>query len=117
MVSLDIHISSGLELSIEPNLLIVPVEIAEEVDEEQCFLFGHLTPDVDHVRYLNKYQAMPLQERCAELAKVRAFPVAMPYQLLTVTYMKTGLRRHQGWHVWKRERRQLHQFALHRRAC
>jgi len=46
------------------------VEIAEEVEEDQCFLFGHLTPDVDHVRYLNQYEAMPLNERCAELAKV-----------------------------------------------
>jgi glucan phosphorylase len=48
------------------------VEIAEEVEEDQCFLFGHLTPDVDHVRYLNQYEAMPLNERCAELAKVSA---------------------------------------------
>lgn len=46
------------------------VEIAEEAGEEQCFLFGHLTPDVDHVRYLNRYQAMPLNERSPELAKV-----------------------------------------------
>jgi glucan phosphorylase len=52
------------------------VEIAEEVDEEQCFLFGHLTPDVDQVRYLNQYQPMSLQDRSPELTKVSRLGLA-----------------------------------------
>ena len=93
-----------------------PVEIAEEVEEDQCFLFGHLTPDVDHVRYLNQYEAMPLNERCAELAKVSDLHDEIrPDDLMRLFSLHSiGLRCHQGRHVRKWRRRYLLCFAVHR---
>lgn len=48
---------------------VLAVEIAEEVGEEQCFLFGYLAHDVDEVRYQNQYNPNPIAQRsqaCAD---------------------------------------------------
>lgn len=42
-------------------------EIAEDVGEENAFLFGYLAADVEAVRYANSYNGSTLEERSPEL--------------------------------------------------
>lgn len=46
------------------------IEIAEEVGEENVFFFGHLTPNVEDLRYNHQYHPTSLEERSPALAVV-----------------------------------------------
>ncbi|KAG8950987.1 Non-essential glycogen phosphorylase [Tulasnella sp. 424] len=46
------------------------IEIAEEVGEENVFFFGHLTPNVEDLRYNHRYRPVPLEQRSPALAVV-----------------------------------------------
>ncbi|KAF7976533.1 hypothetical protein HWV62_13809 [Athelia sp. TMB] len=46
------------------------IEIAEEVGESNVFFFGHLTPDVENLRYQNQYHHVPIEQKCPALANV-----------------------------------------------
>jgi starch phosphorylase len=56
--------------SVSLTWTILKSEIAEDAGEDQCFMFGHLTKDVDNVRYNNSYNPTPLEQRSPELAQV-----------------------------------------------
>lgn len=46
------------------------VEIAEDAGEDQCFMFGYLSDQVQQIRYNNSYNPLPLEQRSPELARV-----------------------------------------------
>ncbi|KAG8934308.1 Non-essential glycogen phosphorylase [Tulasnella sp. 417] len=46
------------------------IEIAEEVGEENVFFFGHLTPNVEDLRYNHQYHPVPLEKTSPALAVV-----------------------------------------------
>lgn len=46
------------------------IEIAEEVGEQNVFFFGHLTDDVEDLRYQHVYHPVPIEQKCPRLAKV-----------------------------------------------
>jgi starch phosphorylase len=46
------------------------IEIAEQVGEDNVFFFGHLTPDVDKLRYEHTYHPTPIEQKCPALAHV-----------------------------------------------
>ncbi|WVW79209.1 hypothetical protein I302_101175 [Kwoniella bestiolae CBS 10118] len=67
--------TSNMKLALNGALLLgtvdgANVEIAEDAGEDQSFLFGHLTEQVEGVRFTNSYQPTPLEQRSAELAEV-----------------------------------------------
>ncbi|KAK1922468.1 carbohydrate phosphorylase-domain-containing protein [Papiliotrema laurentii] len=67
--------TSNMKLALNGALLLgtvdgANIEIAEDAGEDQCFMFGHLTDQVNQVRYNNTYNPVPLDERSPELAAV-----------------------------------------------
>lgn len=46
------------------------IEIAEEVGEENVFFFGHLTPDVEPLRYNHRYHPVSVEQKSPALAAV-----------------------------------------------
>ncbi|KAF8650229.1 hypothetical protein AX14_008614 [Amanita brunnescens Koide BX004] len=46
------------------------IEIAEEVGESNVFFFGHLTPNVEDLRYQHVYHPIPLEKKSPALARV-----------------------------------------------
>jgi starch phosphorylase len=46
------------------------IEIAEEVGDNNVFFFGHLTPDVEELRYQHLYHPVPVKEKSPGLEKV-----------------------------------------------
>lgn len=46
------------------------IEIAEEVGEQNVFFFGHLTPDVEELRYQHMYHPVPVEQKSESLANV-----------------------------------------------
>ncbi|KAK8843410.1 hypothetical protein IAR55_007067 [Kwoniella newhampshirensis] len=67
--------TSNMKLALNGALLLgtvdgANVEIAEDAGEDQSFLFGHLTEQVEGVRFSNSYQPTPLEQRSSELQDV-----------------------------------------------
>jgi len=46
------------------------IEIAEEVGDNNVFFFGHLTPDVENLRFQHIYHPVSLEEKCPLLNNV-----------------------------------------------
>lgn len=46
------------------------IEIAEEVGESNVFFFGHLTPEIEDLRYQHTYHPVPVEEKSPGLAHV-----------------------------------------------
>ncbi|KAG6336747.1 hypothetical protein ID866_2352 [Astraeus odoratus] len=46
------------------------IEIAEEVGSSNVFFFGHMTPDVEEIRYQHTYHPVPVEEKSPALAEV-----------------------------------------------
>ena len=70
--------TSNMKLALNGALLLgtvdgANIEIAEDAGEDQCFMFGHLTEQVQQVRYNNSYNPTPLEQRSPELAAVFKF--------------------------------------------
>lgn len=67
--------TSNMKLALNGALLLgtvdgANIEIAEDAGEDQCFMFGHLTDQVQQVRFNNSYNPLPLEQRSPELAEV-----------------------------------------------
>jgi len=67
--------TSNMKLALSGALLLgtvdgANIEIAEDAGEDQCFMFGHLTDQVQQVRLNNSYNPLPLDQRSPELAEV-----------------------------------------------
>ncbi|TFY73832.1 hypothetical protein EWM64_g10180 [Hericium alpestre] len=67
--------TSNMKFCLNGGLLVgtvdgANIEIAEEVGEDNVFFFGHLTPDVEDLRYQHTYHPIPIEEKAPGLAKV-----------------------------------------------
>ncbi|KAI0053516.1 glycosyltransferase family 35 protein [Auriscalpium vulgare] len=67
--------TSNMKFCLNGGLLVgtvdgANIEIAEEVGEDNVFFFGHLTPDVEDLRYQHAYHPIPVEEKCPALASV-----------------------------------------------
>ncbi|KAH9001920.1 glycosyltransferase family 35 protein [Lactarius hatsudake] len=67
--------TSNMKFCLNGGLLVgtvdgANIEIAEEVGEDNVFFFGHLTPDVEDLRYQHTYHPIPVEQKCPALAHV-----------------------------------------------
>ncbi|KAH9990866.1 glycosyltransferase family 35 protein [Russula vinacea] len=67
--------TSNMKFCLNGGLLVgtvdgANIEIAEEVGEDNVFFFGHLTPDVEDLRYQHTYHPIPVEEKSPALAHV-----------------------------------------------
>ncbi|ETW79674.1 glycosyltransferase family 35 protein [Heterobasidion irregulare TC 32-1] len=67
--------TSNMKFCLNGGLLVgtvdgANIEIAEEVGEDNVFFFGHLTPDVEDLRYQHTYHPVPVEEKSPALAHV-----------------------------------------------
>ncbi|KAF8494939.1 glycosyltransferase family 35 protein [Russula emetica] len=67
--------TSNMKFCLNGGLLVgtvdgANIEIAEEVGEDNVFFFGHLTPDVEDLRYQHTYRPIPVEEKSPALAHV-----------------------------------------------
>ncbi|KAA1466891.1 glycosyltransferase family 35 protein [Dentipellis sp. KUC8613] len=67
--------TSNMKFCLNGGLLVgtvdgANIEIAEEVGEDNVFFFGHLTPDVEGLRYQHVYHPIPVEEKSPALAHV-----------------------------------------------
>jgi len=67
--------TSNMKFCLNGGLLVgtvdgANIEIAEEVGEDNVFFFGHLTPDVEDLRYQHTYRPIPIEEKSPNLAHV-----------------------------------------------
>ncbi|KAK0219004.1 glycogen phosphorylase [Armillaria fumosa] len=67
--------TSNMKFCLNGGLLVgtvdgANIEIAESVGESNVFFFGHLTPDVEDLRYQHLYHPIPIEEKCPALANV-----------------------------------------------
>ncbi|KAI0060095.1 glycosyltransferase family 35 protein [Artomyces pyxidatus] len=67
--------TSNMKFCLNGGLLVgtvdgANIEIAEEVGEDNVFFFGHLTPDVEPLRYQHTYHPIPVEEKSPALAAV-----------------------------------------------
>jgi len=67
--------TSNMKFCLNGGLLVgtvdgANIEIAEEVGEDNVFFFGHLTPDVEDLRYQHTYRPIPVEEKSPALARV-----------------------------------------------
>ncbi|EIN05688.1 glycosyltransferase family 35 protein [Punctularia strigosozonata HHB-11173 SS5] len=67
--------TSNMKFCLNGGLLVgtvdgANIEIAEEVGEENVFFFGHLTPDVEGLRYQHAYSPIPVEQKSPGLANV-----------------------------------------------
>lgn len=92
--------TSNMKFCLSGGLLLgtvdgASIEIAEEVGEENVFLFGHLAPAVEDLRYQHQYHPIPLTQRSPALAVILdeisagRFGDASTYEPLVAT-IRTG---------------------------
>ncbi|KAI0318398.1 glycosyltransferase family 35 protein [Amylostereum chailletii] len=67
--------TSNMKFCLNGGLLVgtvdgANIEIAEEVGEDNVFFFGHLTPDVEDLRYQHTYHPVPVEQKSPALAHV-----------------------------------------------
>jgi len=67
--------TSNMKFCLNGGLLVgtvdgANIEIAEEIGDDNVFFFGHLTPDVEDLRYQNTYHPIPVEQKSPALAHV-----------------------------------------------
>jgi len=67
--------TSNMKFCLSGGLLLgtvdgASIEIAEEVGEENAFLFGHLAPVVEDLRYQHQYHPIPIEKRSPTLSVI-----------------------------------------------
>ncbi|EPQ56072.1 hypothetical protein GLOTRDRAFT_27930, partial [Gloeophyllum trabeum ATCC 11539] len=67
--------TSNMKFCLNGGLLVgtvdgANIEIAEEVGDANVFFFGHLTPDVEGLRYQHTYHPVPVEQKSPALAAV-----------------------------------------------